>query len=702
MITTYQFKNGFSTVINYEKGCIDAIKVCGNTLVQGSVPFFAVKLRTRKGASRVIDASACRFIGEKEGGFAYAHAEMDVQVFVCEQEDGLNWRISVKNKTEDLLEWVELASFGVNEKLKEEEGGVGEIVYPFNEGCLVSDMKKRENYPFRYIEPEYPSLGKYSVFPNMISSQFLAYIADGKGVYYAMHDEDRTPKHVDFKYGDGCIRLLLRVFCNVNYGEDYQMPFDCVLKFFDGGWQDACEIYRAWFEKHLPVGVKKIKENKDLPAWYGESPLIVAYPVRGKFDTDVMDPNGLYPYENALPLLTDMADKTQSKVMSLLMHWEGTAPWAPPYMWPPYGGEALFTKYIEKAHEKDILVGLYCSGLGWTQQSNLIAEYNKEEEFEKDGLAEIMCANSDGALKGAICKDQRSGYDLCPAMEKSKTLFANEMNKLVKSGVDYVQAMDQNHGGGSYFCYSDKHGHVPAPGKWQVEETRALLDRVENEKVLLGCESAAAEPFIGKLQFSDNRFELCYYVGLPIPLYSYIYHEYVNNFMGNQICHMLSEDEYDYTYRLAHSFVCGDMLTAVIDDKGNIAYAWGGQCFKKHTDGDVAKRALKNFNGWRQKIGKRFLHTGRMIKPMHVTCEEKNSFLLEDDIPFEVEKIMTSAYEYEGEKAQFIVNYNLAPVTVKLEKNADVYDDCEKETASFKNVREVEIQPLSAVMIKEI
>ncbi len=702
MLITYQFKNGFSTVIDYQQGCIDAIKVCGNTLTYGNVPFFAIKLRTRTGESRVIDASECRFIGKTDEAFEYTHKEIDVQVFIQVEDNGLIWRLSVKNKTNDLLEWAEVASFGVNEKLKDEEGGIGEIVYPFNEGCLVSDMKKREYYPFRYIEPEYPSLGKYSIFPNMISSQFLAYIAEGKGVYYAMHDEDRTPKHVDFKYGEGNIRLLLRVFCNADYGEDYQMPFDCLMKFFDGGWQDACELYRTWFENNLPDGAKKIKDNKDLPAWYGESPIIVPYPIRGKCDTDVMEPNGLYPYENALPILTDISEKTQSKVMSLMMHWESTAPWAPPYMWPPYGGEELFSNYLIKAHAKNILVGLYCSGMGWTQQSNLIADYNKEEEFQRDGLADIMCANSDGKLQSEICKGQRRGYDLCPACEKSKELFAREINKLVKSGVDYVQAMDQNHGGGSYFCYSDKHGHVPAPGKWQIKETQAIIDCVDSGKVLLGCESAAAEPFIGKLKFSDNRFELCYYVGLPIPLYSYLYHEYVNNFMGNQICHMLSEEEYNYSYRLAHSFICGDMLTAVIDDKGNIAYAWGSKCFKKHTDGDTAKTALKNLNGWRQKVGKRFLCTGRMIKPMQLTCDGKNTFILEDGIPFEVEKIMTSAYEYEGEKAQFIVNYNLIPVTVKLEKASDVYADYEKEEVSFKDIKELEIPPLSAVMIKGI
>lgn len=75
----------------------------------------------------------------------------------------------------------------------------------------------------------------------------------------------------------------------------------------------------------------------------------------------------LYPYKNAIPYLKEIADKTQSKVMSLLMHWEGTAPWAPPYMWSPYGGEQQFEEYKKELHELDMLLGLYCSGMGWTQ-----------------------------------------------------------------------------------------------------------------------------------------------------------------------------------------------------------------------------------------------------------------------------------------------------------------------------------------------
>lgn len=696
---TYILKDEYQVTVDFEKGMIRGIAFTDKNIVEGETPFFSVKLRDEKGQSRIITAFDCFFVSFDGESASYCHEEVAVRVFLKEKTDGLLWRLSVKNKTSDLLEWVEVASFGVAEKLKDEDGGIGKIVYPYNEGALVTNMKKRMDSPFTYIEPEYPSLGKYSIFPNMISSQFLAYIVKGHGVYLGLHDEDRTTKHIDFRYGHGCLKLQMRTYCNANYGEDYEMPFDCDMTLFKGDYFDACALYRSWFEAHLPQGLKKIVETDDLPAWYESSPIVVTYPVRGKFDTDEMSPNGLYPYKNALLFLKEIAEKTDSRVMSLLMHWEGTAPWAPPYVWPPYGGEKQFSEYLQEAHSFDILVGLYCSGMGWTQQSNLVAGYNMESVFQKEGLAEIMCSDSDGSLKSKICREQRFGYDVCPACERSKKILTDEFNKLVKSGVDYVQALDQNHGGGSYFCYSKRHNHVPAPGKWQTKETGEMLSRIENGQVLLGCESAAAEPFLSKLKFSDNRFNLNYYIGLPVPIYSFIYHEYVNNFMGNQICMMLSKEEYNYSFRCAYSFIAGDMLTAVIDDKGEVAYCWGSECFKSHTEKTTSLTILKNLNSWRQKGGKKFLHTGRMVKPLSVACG-KNSFVIEDGSTLYVDEVLTSAYEFEGERAQFIVNYNLHPVTVKMPKRVNAYVDSSLGIC-LEGVETFEISALSAVMIKE-
>ena len=361
----YTINNG-TINIDFENKKISSLLLNGEEVIHGNIPFFSVRMRKKSNEIRMISAFDCQFVKAEEATAYYTHAEIDVALSVRQAENALLWRINVKNKTGDLIELVDLMSFGVCQKFQDEEGGCGALVTTYNEGALITDMRVREQYHLKFNDVNYPSEGSFFLFPNMLSSQFMAYMFGNNGVYLGLHDVERTLKHMDFCYAENCVRIMMRPFCDVGYGQDYAMPFDGVMTFFEGEWQDACEIYKQWFEQNLPAGVKKIVEQTDLPAWYDESPIIVAYPVLGRYDTDVMVPNGLFPYENAMPSLKEIADNTDSKVMALIMHWEGTAPWAPPYVWPPYGGEEMFSAFLDKAHAENIVVGLYCSGFGWT------------------------------------------------------------------------------------------------------------------------------------------------------------------------------------------------------------------------------------------------------------------------------------------------------------------------------------------------
>ena len=385
---------------------------------------------------------------------------------------------------------------------------------------------------------------------------------------------------------------------------------------------------------------------------------------------------------------------------SIEMHWEGTAPWAPPYVWQPFGGEKKFGDFLQQAHDKHMLVGLYMSGMGYTLKSNVLPDYDRTTDFERDNIADIVCTDSDGSKKGVICPQQRVGYDLCPACDKSKQIMSDEIGKLCKFGVDYVQALDQNHGGVSYFCFSDKHGHVPAPGKWQAEETCKMLDRVHTYGALLGCESAASEPMIAHLPYSDSRFQLNLYVGTPIPVYSYIYHEYVNNFMGNQVCAMLNKVEESYTYRLAYSFTAGDMLSLVTLGDGKVEYSWDDWIAPrdKTVDKQVAYDFIRTLNGWRQGKSGKYLHLGRMTKPVRVTCG-KQHFTLDDGSDYTPDEVLTTAYKLGKTTLQFVVNYNRYEVTVKLPQTLGGYLD-NNLTEQFDPTDTMTIAPLSVVALK--
>ena len=463
----YKFKNDFEIFFNEKKCSITSIKKNGKELIFESLPFFSIKLRDKDNSSFIISSFDFSFVSRKEDLFNYKNKFIDVYLLFKKIKKGFRVRVKVKNKSKYVIEWIELNSFGLNPKLKDEENGNGEILYPYNEGCLVSNMARRNASPFPFIEPTYPSLGKYSIFPNMICSQFICYIGDGYGIYFGLHDKNRGTKHIDFKSCPNSIKIVNRIYSNCNYGQDYKMDFYAYLLFFDGDCYDGMDFYKKWFLRNKIDNLVKIEKNKDLPSWYKNSPIVLTFPVRGHFDTDKMEPNKFFPYKNSLPYIDDFASSLDSQVMALLMHYEGSAPWAPPYIFPPYGGKEMLDEYVGLMHEHNHLVGLYCSGFGYTIQSNLIKSYNKEDEFKEKGYSRLMCSNSNGEIKSLICLDQRKGFDLCPCLDESKKLWANEISKLVKSNIDYIQALDQNHGGNSYFCYSSNHGHPPVPGKWQ-------------------------------------------------------------------------------------------------------------------------------------------------------------------------------------------------------------------------------------------
>lgn len=696
MKKVFNFSN-IKVEIDFLNKNVSSIIFNNEELIYGYVPFFTIKLRNRNAEKRYISAKEFEFVELNESIAKYHHKDVDVFLKVGQIDNGLCWNIRAINHTDELLEQVELMSLGLFPKL-EEDGGKGEIDIPYNEGARITSLERREASGFRYQEVDYPSQGIFFMYPNMISSPFMAYIASNKGIYLGMHDKACTPKHIDFHSIGESLKTEMSVFTNANYGADYEMDFESVMLFFEGDYLDASEIYRTWFYDNLAKNYKTIKEQyNDLPKWYHESPVVVTYPVLGGKDSDTdMKPGGLYPYTNGLKVIDHFKEKTDAHFLVTLMQWEGTAPWAPPYVWPPYGDIDNFFEFRDKLHERGHYLGVYTSGFGWTNKS-FRKPYDKTDEFNRNHLSDIMCTDSNGFMKSTIVSDIRQGFDICPKLELSKKIFVSEANKMIDAKLDYVQILDQNHGGNPYFCYSDKHGHVPAPGSWQIKETRELLNQIDRTNCLLGCESAASEPYLNELKFSDNRYILNYIIGEPIPMYSYIYHEYVNNFMGNQICYSLSDERYSLTYRMAYSFINGDLYTLVIDGDGKLHTAW---CNDLIVDEDMPLRLIKNTNKWRIGRFEEYLHYGKVVRPIKYQCSKKTfDSMTEKPHKFVFNSVLSCAYTNNKETYQFFINYDDKDEIIKLPINKPIvcFDSSEEQQLSSD---EVVVPALSMVALK--
>lgn len=650
-------------------GVVRSVAYKGIEVLAKPSVLFSVRFTDKTGATVDYTSLDSKRVEVAEDGLSATYFDFPenfaVTVKLTANDKDFRVRISVKNDTDKIVEHVDVCPLILKPFVK--NGGIGKLLYPYNEGVLVDDNDLRATCHLQHVEPEYPSQGSFGVFPNMVCSQFAAYLFHGFGLYIGAHDVDRSLKGIDYYAADEDknIKVEFRLYTGKNYGEDFAPDYDMVYRFFDGDWQDGAEIYKEWFYQNLPDGLKKVSENKELPAWYFDFPIILTYPVRGYHDMDEMTPNELFPYVNVLPYVDKFSNATGAQIMVLLMHWEGTAPWAPPYVFPPFGGEEAFDALFEALKERGHLLGVYCSGFSYTEKSNVLDSYDCLEILKNKETFKAFCTGRDGkVLRSKICEGQRTGYDLCIASDKGREILDEAYAPLFAKGLDYVQILDQNHGGGQYFCYSNEHNHPPCVGPWMTLEMKELLNEWNQKagKTLLGCESASSEPFIQNLLFSDNRFELTHFLGKAVPLYAYLYHEFVHNFMGNQVCSLLGGDS--FLYRVAYSFAAGDMPTLVLNAKGFLQSFWGQRDF---TDVPVEEDVLVFLKNLREFYlsHKEHMCFGNMVKPLPYTGEDITYLNHLYGRSHTDRDVLSTAYEYQGEKIQIFVNYNTVEKTLE-------------------------------------
>lgn len=590
-----------------------------------------------------------------------------VKVWTTLNETEIRWRISISLENSACrCEWVDFPRIRL--RRSEEEC----FLLPFAEGTLIDRLDQRENASFKCEYSEYPLSGINGFYPGPAAMQFEACFQGNTGLYIGCADPSHAPKTLDIQCeGDDARRIMVQNFTGGASGP----AFEIVTVAFAGNWQDAAEIYRVWMTEYDPFLPEKISER--IPDWLKKSPIVVAFPVRGHgLDSSEMAPNEYFPYVQALPFLDKLRERWNGPLLALLMHWEGTAPWAPPYIWPPYGGEEALGEFTDAMHKAGDRVGLYASGIGWTQQSMLEPGYDCREQFAAEELENEICTGPRGEAYSRNCNGVHSirlGYDLCPARDATARIVCNEISAAHCAKIDYLQYFDQNQGAASPLCYSAKHGHPSLPGAWQTTAMRTLLEKaaLAAEETVLGCENAAAEPYMEFCKLNDLRSHLAWGTcGMPVPLYSYLFHEYCIGFSGNGVC--LSEwidtekTPFFLQWNVAWNFVNGNLLSVVLKDGGKIHWNWGLSWKLPEPEQQPLLTLIANLAKWRQGRAGRYLVAGRMEKALHVQCAvgivyHKNA------MAFEVPMVLSSAWSDNGKKAVILVNCNTKPEACRID-----------------------------------
>ena len=544
------------------------------------------------------------------------------------------------------------------------------LLWPVYEGVEVTKFEKKYR-PTGYRE-RFAPWPDDALYPGLAQMQFMAAHKDGRGVYFSAVDGRHTPKAVDWeRVDDGAVRMSLQTFCGDLDGDGAWRPGFCYsLRPYDGGWMEACEIYRDWVYT-LP----EFKQKPSRPAWMYDSPVNLIYPVRG-YGRDKgrdMKPNRMFPYVNAMPTVEKYGKALDSKIMALLMHWEGTAPWAPPYVWPPLGGEEELARFRDALHARGDLLGVYCSGTAWTQISSIVPTYSLEQRFEDERLGRHMMRGPKGQITATICNGfdgQKLGYDMCLGEEWCVGEIVAEAAKLSRFGIDYSQFFDQNLGGGWLLCYAKHHRHPPIPGAWAVDAMRALQKRLAASSgadgMTLGCEQTAATPYVPTLPYSDARPMIgLMYFGRPVPCSAFVFHEWMCNFTGNQ-CGMTRR--MDAFWRWMSGFHCGDMFSLVLNDGGEAVCGWPSLWSEPFPERDGLVQVVRNLNAIRKRHPS-FLLEGKMIRPF-VKCESRPATVKYEGWrrgAVETTEILASFWENaKGERIGFASNWRSEPSVLTI------------------------------------
>ena len=163
------------------------------------------------------------------------------------------------------------------------------------------------------------------------------------------------------------------------------------------------------------------------------------------------------------------------------------------------------------------------------------------------------------------------------------------------------------------------------------------------------------------LLFSDNRFELTHFLGKAVPLYAYLYHEFLHNFMGNQVCCILPASS--YLYRVAYSFAAGDMPTMVLCPKGGILHNWGQRDLTDTVDEESLLIFLKNLRAFYM-ANRELMCYGNMVKPL---AYETGEVVYRNELygrTYTAEQVVSTAFAYGETRMQLFVNYNGEKKTV--------------------------------------
>jgi hypothetical protein len=601
------------------------------------LPLFQIELMNDQREFRTITALQAKEVkvtrgeaaGEQTVTIDYkgiAGLPIDARVLVrCPANEPLTyWNLELTNGT---TSWIGHVQFPVVEVPFDdlEQNESSQILSSFLDGILtgpIHPLMGTGNIAWTRPRRNSTEIWRVSNYPGrLVTTQLMAYYNDKGGLYVACDDPTGLPKFLGPLMENDGVTMGLGHYPGTRGPGSAKLPYNVVLGTFRGDWYAAAEIYRNWASRQAFCGTK-LAERKDCPKWMNESPVGIAFPMRGQGDWDppaAVNPE-YTPATNALPYLDKIAAALDCSLMPMVYNWERDGPWAQPDAFPPIGGDASMKEFMAKAKGKGWHPIIYGDGTHWiTAQKN--TKYDGMPYFLAHGGEAAVARRWDGKMFQSV-GGWRNSYDACVGTEKGRQMIIGMTRGMSELGPDAIQQFDQGCGPSS--CYALDHEHPPVPGPWMANDFSRVLQmdaeagRTTNPLITMSCEGSPPESYLQQFPVWDSRIEVS-----NCPLYSYLYHEYANGFQG-----FYTNRVNDEAMRLsvARAIVTGYMINFTLREKGLIEYDWDLSWARAVPDQNAILDWAKRTNQLRMGIARDYLVYGRMLRPYAVSNVTERDF----------------------------------------------------------------------------
>lgn len=435
-------------------------------------------------------------------------------------------------------------------------------------------------------------------YPGKLTLQMGTYISTAGG--FMMWTDDTTGHVKSFGYqtsgtGSNCAVRHLMAYDS----QTWESSYNTRISLHGNKWQDAADIYRNWASTQA-WSHTKLRDRTDVPALLHNPPLVIA-------STLAVENINTLPSK-----LKAWGDKFGAPVIYRPQAWEKYGKWVGIDYFPVVIGDQNYINLNNTLKDNGITTSGFIEGYHWTTR------VSNGTTAQNTALNEFYIANNGPALvktnlSGApytTTVEVRNTQFLCRGTNFGKTFLQGIASGLMDRGVSHVHN-DFDHTvdmGGP--CFNPDHGHPVPYGKWETDiMTQVVSDIIQDGKTreipnfFISRENGFELHNMMNSGYQERNFHIVSERKGLVPLYTYIYHEYIPVIFG------LASANRPRNVELCALIVYGQIpslsfwTTAASEPASNVI-------------NDATSAVLKDYYDVMKTHGKDYLLYGRMLPPI--------------------------------------------------------------------------------------